>query len=145
MQDGESRGQTVQGEDAMAQAAARGKRSSRAHAGVVGAMVSETFGAPSYDRRLTDKILAAFNHAYATGAVKTATHLKAVLAEVEVQERTKFTRRNSSAVGQADLWMAFVEARNRYNALSEGGDAPAQAEAALAAMKDAYRAWSDAV
>lgn len=128
----------------MTQAAARGKRSNPAPAGVVGAMASETFGAPHYDRRLTDKILAAFNHAYATGAVKTASHLKAVLAEVEAQERARFTRRNSSAVGQADLWIAFVEARNRYNALSEDGEAKAKAEAALAAMKDAYRAWSDA-
>jgi hypothetical protein len=111
---------------------------------MIGTMTAERLGTPNYDRRLTDKILAAFNHAYATGAVKTANHLKSVLAEVESQERARFTRRNSTAVGQADLWIAFVEARNRYNALAEDAGAAAKAEEALAAMKDAYRAWSDA-
>lgn len=110
----------------------------------VAAIAAERFGSPSHDRRLTDKILAAFNHAYATGAVKTATHLKAVLADVEAQERSRFSRRNATAVGQAELWMAFVEARNRYNAAAAGDAAAGDAETALEAMKNAYRAWSDA-
>lgn len=102
-------------------------------------------GALKYDRRLTDKILAAFNHAYASGAVKTAERLKHVLADVEAQERARYDRRNATAVGQAELWVAFVEARNRYNAVSGAeGDGP-KLDAALDEMKSAYRAWSDAV
>ena len=111
----------------------------------VAAIPADRFGAPGYDRRLSDKILAAFNHAYASGAVKTAHHLKSVLADVEGQERAQHNRRTLGAVDRADLWVSFVEARNRYNALSEGkGATPARLDAAMDEMKGAYRAWSDA-
>ena len=111
----------------------------------VAALAAERIGAPRYDRRLSDKILAAFNHAYANGAVQTATRLRAVLAEVETSERDRHERRTWSAMDQADLWIAFVEARNGYNALATGkGIAPARLDDALARMKDAYRLWSEA-
>ena len=125
---------------AKASATARAKRPL-----TVAALATERTGAPRYDRRLSDKILAAFNHAYASGAVQTATRLKAVLAEVETSERDRHERRTCSAMTQADLWIAFVEARNGYNALAAGkGVAPARLDDALARMKDAYRLWSEA-
>lgn len=67
------------------------------------ALASERTGTPRYDRRLSDKILAAFNHAYASGAVQAAVRLKAVLADVEGKERERHERRAGSAVAQADL------------------------------------------
>ena len=109
------------------------------------AAIAEACGAPSYDHRLSDKILAAFNHAYASGVLDTARHLKSLLADVERRERIANDRHGIGAIERADLWVAFVDARNRYNALSLRKDAvPAQLETAIAAMMDAYRAWSDA-
>lgn len=107
------------------------------------AVAADRLGAPGFDRRLSDKILAAFNHAYASGAIKAANRLKAVLADVETVERAAHERRQSSAVARADLWVTFVEARNAYNTLADAKDTkPATLEAALEKMKDAYRLWS---
>jgi hypothetical protein len=55
----------------------------------VAAITTDRYGDTGYDRRLSDKILMAFNHAYAAGAVKTANHLKSVLAAVDSDERAK--------------------------------------------------------
>lgn len=109
------------------------------------AAIAEACGAPRYDHRLSDKILAAFNQAYASGVLDTARHLRALLAEVERRERVANDRHGIGAVEKADLWVAFVDARNRYNALSVRKDSvPVHLETAIAAMMDAYRAWSDA-
>jgi hypothetical protein len=109
----------------------------------VAAVVADRFGAPGFDRRLSDKILAAFNHAYASGATKAASRLKALLADVETVERAAHERRQSSAVARADLRVTFVEARNAYNALADVKDTkPATLDVALEKMKDAYRLWS---
>ncbi len=106
-------------------------------------------GAPGFDRRLTDKILAAFNHAYAAGDLDVAHRLHAALALAEDHQRrvhlpNGVKRRGSGAVDQAGLWVAYVEARNLYQkACRHGG---ADGEAALAAaedMKRAYRRWSE--
>ncbi|MFT5540542.1 MAG: hypothetical protein ACI82H_002075 [Alphaproteobacteria bacterium] len=111
----------------------------------VAAITTDRYGDTGYDRRLSDKILMAFNHAYASGAVKAANHLKAVLADVDSAERAEHERRNSSAIAQADLWVAFVKACNGYNDLSSCRDAaPAKLAAALEQMKEAYRNWSEA-
>ena len=108
-----------------------------------GAMASTT-GAPRYNRRLGDKVLAAFNHAYATGALEVAGQLREILARIEADHGEADGERRDSAttLGQADLWMAFVEARNDYQAACEAGEGgtPA-ADAALAAMKAAYDSW----
>ena len=45
-------------------------------------IVSAT-GAPRYNRRLSDKILAAFNHAYAVGEIEIASRLREVLARLD--------------------------------------------------------------
>lgn len=130
----------------MATAVARAKpqkKSGRTLA--LAAITTDRYGDTGYDRRLTDKILMAFNHAYASGAVKAANHLKAVLADVDSAERAEHQRRNSSAIVLADLWVSFVKARNEYNTLSSGRDAaPAKLAAALEQMKEAYRNWSEA-
>jgi hypothetical protein len=47
-------------------------------------------------------------------------------------------------VVHADLWVGFVEARNSYNGLSAKKSVKAaEVDAALDAMKSAYRAWSE--
>ena len=104
----------------------------------------DDLGKPEYDRRLSDKILAAFNHAYASGAHKVADRLRNVLADAERAERGKHDRRLDSAVSQADLWIGFIEARNGYNALVAADDTPPEkVEVALQSMKEAYRVWAD--
>lgn len=109
-----------------------------------------SLGMPGFDRRLTDKILAAFNHAYAVGDVEVARRLHTVLALAEDHERGRLPaagaaeRRGGGAVDQADLWVAYVEARNGYQALCQAGGADsAEARAAIEAMKRAYQRWSN--
>lgn len=95
-------------------------------------------------RRLSDKILAAFNSAYAVGESTTAKKLRKVLAEHEARQSVPGDRRGASnSLAQADLWVAFVESRNRYNSISEDKRAGrTDRDKALAEMKDAYRIWS---
>lgn len=106
-------------------------------------------GMPGFDRRLTDKILAAFNHAYAAGDTDVARRLHAALALAAEHERRLCRsadgaeRRGIDAVDQAGLWVAYVEARNSYQATCRGdGDGTDEAKAAFEAMKHAYRRWS---
>ncbi len=108
------------------------------------ALLGDGIGKPRYDRRLADKVLAAFNHAYAVGAHEVAASLRDVLASVEAQDPFTLQRRHGhQATEQADHWVAFVEARNRYRHAAQDIDADAvTVERALSAMKDAYRRWS---
>jgi len=102
------------------------------------------FGVPGYLRRLSDKILAAFNHAYASGEEEIAFRLRDALVAAEQQARLQFPeRRAGRALKQAGLWIDYIDARNRYLGLTQ--DAPAEQadlEAAEAAMTEAYRVWS---
>jgi hypothetical protein len=95
-------------------------------------------------RRLSDKILAAFNHAFAVGETKTAKKLRKVLVDHEADKGVPGDRRgNHNPVAQADLWVSFVEARNRYNAISDDKRATqARTDKALAEMTDAYHQWT---
>ncbi len=95
-------------------------------------------------RRLSDKILTAFNHAYSIGENEIADKLREVLAcneknsRVEVEQRGKF-----DPIGQADLWVAFIEARNRYKKVSDHRKPQRETtDMALETMKEAYRRWS---
>ena len=95
-------------------------------------------------RRLSDKILAAFNHAYATGELEVAKQLHRALKTNQGKGCDGEDKRQSyDPVGQAELWIAFVEARDRYKALCDGKKGAAQeALDALEQMKEAYRRWS---
>ena len=112
-----------------------------------GAFASSSFAGGDLSdvtRRLSDKILAAFNHAYAVGESATAKKLRKVLVEHEAENGVPGDRRGSyDPVNQADLWVDFVEARNRYNSISEEKHAnQGHKDKALTEMKDAYRIWS---
>ncbi len=101
-------------------------------------------GIPEYNRRLTDKVLCAFNHAYATGAREIADQLRGVLTEVDRKERAQHARRQQTAVGQADLWIEFVESRDAYNAaLADEAGKAKTLEDALEDMRRAHQRWSD--
>ena len=101
-------------------------------------------GSPEITRRLSDKVLAAFNHAYAIGETDVAGQLRSVLQVTEAKRPTADHRAVYNAVNHADLWVGFVDARNRYRTLSDKKSAKAaELDAALEAMKEAYRAWSE--
>ena len=97
------------------------------------------------NRRLTDKILTAFTFAYAAGEREVADTLRRALAQAEKRQPAQLCqRRRESALRRADLWVAFVEARAAYNLSCDARPSDAAAvEAALGAMKEAYRRWSD--
>ncbi len=104
-------------------------------------------GATSADitRRLSDKILTAFNHAYAVGEVEIARHLRKILERNERDKNgAKSGRQNDDPVQRADMWVAFVESRNQFRKISDKKGVKEQdIEAALLKMKEAYRQWSD--
>lgn len=101
-------------------------------------------GVPGYSRRLTDKILAAFSHAYSIGEIDLAERLKEILVGAEERESVPGCgRRGGRAVAQAASWVDFVEARNRYREAKEkNGEEAARTAAAFDEMKDSYRRWS---
>ena len=105
---------------------------------------SDVSGTLEITRRLSDKVLAAFNHAYATGEHDIAEQLRRVLKLTEEKRAGSDRRGTYSALAHADLWVGFIEARNRYNALTGKKSGKGDVDAALEAMKEAYRAWSDA-
>ena len=102
--------------------------------------------AADFTRRLSDKILAAFNHAYAVGEVEMAKHLRKLLEKNESARGAGDDNRSEyDPVRRADLWVTFVERRNRYHAACENGRPNAKSTAkALEDMKDAYRRWCQA-
>jgi hypothetical protein len=109
-------------------------------------IVSAT-GAPRYNRRLSDKILAAFNHAYAVGEIEIASRLREVLARLDNDQAEGEGKRRDGTIAlcQADLWIEFVEARNDYRAVCDKpGKESGSVATSLDAMKDAYRRWSAA-
>lgn len=86
------------------------------------------YGSPKFDRRLSDKVLAAHNHAYAIGERDLADRLLELLKRTEDDERAAVARRNqslaasrrqrqSSAVNQAALWRAYMDALDTYDTL----------------------------
>ena len=95
-------------------------------------------------RRLSDKILAAFNHAYSVGEYEIAKQLRATLSNNESKASPyKEMRKSYDPLGEAALWVSFVDMRNNYRAASDNKAANPNAMAeALEAMKEAYRLWS---
>jgi hypothetical protein len=100
-------------------------------------------GEPEYTRRLADKILSAFNHAYAAGEHDIARDLRAALAKLDKRVRTAGPKpRAQSVLDEADRWVAFVQARDRYKGLSgDAGADPSAVGRALAEMKNAFKLW----
>jgi hypothetical protein len=108
-------------------------------------IASET-GMPANSRRLSDKVLAAFNHAYAVGEIDVAAQLREILAKLERDRVVAYSERKATpvALSHADLWVEFVEARNDYRMACEDNSLDTEAVAHyLERMKDAYRSWSD--
>lgn len=101
-------------------------------------------GRTRYDRRLSDKVLAAFNHAFGLGEVDAADRLRQILRDLEAQFAPEGKdRRRHQPLDDAERWMGFVAARERYRAVCDGEPAvTTEIEAALAEMKVAYRRWS---
>jgi len=109
-------------------------------------LLASDIGTPKFNRRLSDKILAAFNHAYAVGELEVAASLREVLARLDkgADTDTERQRRDSTiALSQADLWIEFVEARNDYRAACDTPQSdPIALDCMLDVMKSAYGRWS---
>lgn len=113
----------------------------------------QRFGDPKFRRRLTDKILAAYNHAYGAGEADLAARLKSLLEEAESRELewcerpggsvlAKPIRRNSKAVHQARLWTRFVDSRRAFVALSIRRDSPQdRLRSAYLGMRNDFARW----
>ncbi len=109
-----------------------------------GSELFKNVGVPEFNRRLTDKILSAFNHAYSVGELEIAEQLRVTLVKAERKARgNKSARQKGFAAKQAELWMRFVKARSRYRPLvqAKAMDAP-EMSAAFEEMKEAYKDWS---
>jgi hypothetical protein len=99
-------------------------------------------GVPRYNRRLTDKVLAAFNHAYAMGEMDLARSLWECLVAAEKLGQQHFQRRRpNQALDLAAEWVAFVDARDRYREVSRTPQAADEASDAFRTMRDAYQSW----
>ena len=105
--------------------------------------VDQNFGIPGYSRRLSDKVLAAFNHAYAAGERDVAKQLRTVLEQVERGVKILGKKRSNGALMDADSWSQFVDARDRYRAMSaDPRFDPQEVGEALEEMKETFRSWS---
>ncbi|MCZ6496313.1 MAG: hypothetical protein O6924_09055 [Alphaproteobacteria bacterium] len=114
----------------------------------------QRYGKPQFDRRLSDKILSVYNHAYAADEVELANKLRVLLGETESREIAHCerpgasvldmpVRRNSSAVRQARLWTQFVDARQGYISLSIRTKSSAeQVKSAYDGMRTSYTRWT---
>ena len=102
-------------------------------------------GVPVHNRRLSDKVLTAFNHAYAVGEIEVAARLREILAKLENERALAHSQRKATpvALSHADLWVEFVEARNDYRVACEDSSLdPAAVDQMLERMKQAYQRWS---
>jgi hypothetical protein len=100
-------------------------------------------GVPRYNRRLTDKVLAAFNHAYAMGEMDLARSLwECLVAAEKLGQMNHGRRRPNQALDLAAEWVAFVDARDRYREVSRTPQtATDEASDAFRSMRDAYQSW----
>ena len=104
-------------------------------------------GETLYSRRLIDKILGAFNQAYATGEFDVAQLLRDALGQaVDNSETVGGERCQHPALTQAEAWVRYVNARNAYKATVDPlSDSDADAiRVALDQMKLAYQRWCTA-
>jgi len=99
-----------------------------------------TDGRPSRQRRVSDRLLAAHNHAYAVGHRRLASELKEILEMIETDELTSHDRRNISATERASRWIAYVDARSAYEDALNDIDL-GQTKAARLRMTMAQELW----
>lgn len=101
--------------------------------------------APKYDRRLSDKILAAFSHAYEIGERGVALTLRRALEEAELRlPEIGRERRAGDALQQADLLVEFIDAREAHKRANERQPTdPDEIDRTSREMLEAYRRWSD--
>ena len=68
-------------------------------------VITSDTGLPRYNRRLSDKILAAFNHAYAAGEIEIASRIRETLARLDKDLPKGEGQRRDGAIAlcQADL------------------------------------------
>jgi hypothetical protein len=89
---------------------------------------------------------APFGHGFAIGERLMVSELLSSPEAVQAtrQQMTESKKhRVASALGQARLWAAFVKARDRYRATSDGDKCdPAAVAEALEEMQEAYKRWS---
>jgi len=101
---------------------------------------------PKYDRRLSDKILAAYAHAYEIGERAIAARLRVALEEAvrAADSAGHGIRRTGDPLHQADLMREFVDARQAYRRAAEREPPdPEEIERTSREMLEAYRIWSD--
>jgi hypothetical protein len=97
-------------------------------------------GRPFRQRRVSDRLLAAHNHAYASGNRRVASDLREILALIETDERIRHNRRSTTAVERATRWTSFVDAREAYEGATSGADR-GRAQAARLRMHMAQELW----
>jgi hypothetical protein len=110
-----------------------------------GETAANPFGVPNHLRRLSDKILAAFNHAYAAGEEEIARRLHGALVAAERQASAQNPeRRIGTTLLQAELWVGYIEARNRYLGMAQdSATEPRMLSTVEREMRAAYRQWSE--
>lgn len=87
----------------------------------------DAMGRPFRQRRVSDRLLAAHNHAYACGNRRVALDLREILELIEADERIRHNRRSTTAVERASRWTAFVDAREAYEGATAADRGSAQA------------------
>ncbi len=98
------------------------------------------YGLTSYNRRLADKILNAFNQAMSVGRTDVAEALQTAL-RVCVDEEQEM--RNAAFMEKAESWRRFVATRDTYKtACMNHPEDSKEAQDALLEMRAAYNDWS---
>ena len=103
-------------------------------------------GQPHYSRRITDKVLAAFNHAYVLEEIELAQKLwEALVLAEEASLRQHSRRRPNQSIELAEKWVALVDARHRHQKITKDPalSTTPEADEAYADMRMAYRSWME--
>ena len=81
----------------------------------------DALGWPNGDRRLSDKLLAAHNHAYAAGNRAVANEIRDILALVDGDDE-RASQGGLEPLERARRWIAFVDAREAYEDAANDSD-----------------------
>jgi hypothetical protein len=97
-----------------------------------------------FNRRLRDRILAAFDLAHTAGDAEIVGRLREALELAERQAGGHNAgRRDYDLPAESSIWAQFVAARNAYKEACAGGAEDADARfRAFEGVKEAYRRWS---